>query len=120
MQASGTTLFPGDSEIDQLFRVFRALGTPGDEVWPGARLLPDYRAAFPRWPARDARTLLPAAVRSVPHAAALFEAMLRYEPSERISARSALLHAYLTDAHLIPPALPVSTITQTSLDVTDL
>ncbi|XP_045449529.1 cyclin-dependent kinase 2 [Melitaea cinxia] len=118
--ASGTTLFPGDSEIDQLFRVFRALGTPGDEVWPGARLLPDYRAAFPRWPARDARTLLPAAVRSLPHAAALFEAMLRYEPSERISARSALLHAYLTDAHLIPPALPVSTITQTSLDVTDL
>ncbi|CAG9120727.1 unnamed protein product [Plutella xylostella] len=51
--SSGRTLFPGDSEIDQLFRMFRALGTPGASgVWPAARSLPDYRAAFPRWPAR--------------------------------------------------------------------
>lgn len=103
--AGGRTLFPGDSEIDQLFRVFRALGTPGDAVWPGARLLPDWRAAFPRWPPRAARCLLPA---PPPHAAALFEAMLRYEPSERVSARAALLHPYLADARLVPPALPAA------------
>ncbi|XP_041968470.1 cyclin-dependent kinase 2-like [Aricia agestis] len=109
--ASGRTLFPGDSEIDQLFRVFRALGTPGgtgeeDSVWPGARLLPDFRAAFPRWPRRDARLLLPTAVRNTPHAASLFEGMLRYEPSERISARAALSHPYFADAPLTPPDLP--------------
>ncbi|XP_032516121.2 cyclin-dependent kinase 2-like [Danaus plexippus] len=107
--ASGRTLFPGDSEIDQLFRVFRALGTPGEDVWPGARLLPDYRAAFPRWPRREARLLLPAAARApphAPHAASLFESMLRYEPSERVSARAALLHPYLSNARLVPPALP--------------
>ena len=28
-------LFPGDSEIDQLFKIFRQLGTPTEEVWPG-------------------------------------------------------------------------------------
>ncbi|XP_072929479.1 cyclin-dependent kinase 2-like [Epargyreus clarus] len=104
--ASGRTLFPGDSEIDQLFRIFRALGTPGHEVWPGARQLPDYRAAFPRWPARAARALLPAAARAAPHAAALFESMLRYEPSERLAARAALLHPYLADARRTPPDLP--------------
>ncbi|XP_034828350.1 cyclin-dependent kinase 2 [Maniola hyperantus] len=103
---SGKTLFPGDSEIDQLFRVFRALGTPGDDVWPGARLLPDYRAAFPRWPKREARTLLPTTARASVHACTLFEAMLRYEPSERVSARAALQHPYFADARLVPPALP--------------
>lgn len=105
MQASGRTLFPGDSEIDQLFRIFRALGTPGGEVWAGARRLPDYRAAFPRWPARAARGLLAPALRGAP-AAALFEAMLRYEPSERVSARAALAHPCLADARRVPPDLP--------------
>lgn len=105
-QASGRTLFPGDSEIDQLFRVFRALGTPGERVWAGARRLPEYRASFPRWPARPARALLPAALRLEPHAAPLFEAMLRYEPSERVAARAALLMPYLADARLTPPDLP--------------
>lgn len=104
--ASGRTLFPGDSEIDQLFRVFRALGTPGGGsggVWPGARRLPDYRAAFPRWPARAARHLLPTAARDNELACELFESMLRYEPSERVAARAAIQHTYLADAHLVPP-----------------
>jgi cyclin-dependent kinase len=33
-------LFPGDSQIDQLFRIFRAFGTPTEENWPG-NTLPD-------------------------------------------------------------------------------
>ncbi|XP_075976427.1 cyclin-dependent kinase 2-like [Anticarsia gemmatalis] len=108
---SGRTLFPGDSEIDQLFRVFRALGTPGERVWAGARRLPEYRAAFPRWPAKPARALLPAAARAAPHAPALFEAMLRYEPSERVPARAALAHPYLADARRTPPDLPARAAT---------
>ncbi|XP_068624298.1 cyclin-dependent kinase 2 [Battus philenor] len=104
--ASGRTLFPGDSEIDQLFRVFRALGTPGDDLWPGARRLPDFRAAFPRWPARPARLLLPEAALNEPGAAALFETMLRYEPAERVSARAALAHSYFADARRVAPDLP--------------
>ncbi|XP_035441455.1 cyclin-dependent kinase 2 isoform X1 [Spodoptera frugiperda] len=107
--ASGRTLFPGDSEIDQLFRVFRALGTPGQRVWAGARRLPEYRAAFPRWPARPARALLPEPLRRDAAAAALFEAMLRYEPAERVPARAALAHAYVADARLTPPDLPPPT-----------
>lgn len=108
--ASGRTLFPGDSEIDQLFRVFRALGTPGAAggAWPAARRLPDYRAAFPRWPPRPARALLPPTLRADALAAPLFEAMLRYEPAARVAARQALAHPYLRDARLVPPDMPAA------------
>ena len=34
--------FPGSSDIDQLARIFTALGTPDDAVWPGLSSLPDY------------------------------------------------------------------------------
>ena len=64
-------LFPGDSEIDQLFRIFRyaapnctvallrcmfigacmrsGLGTPTEEIWPGVCAYPDYKPSFPQW-----------------------------------------------------------------------
>lgn len=42
-------LFPGDSEIDELFRIFRTLGTPDENVWPGVSELPEYKADFPRF-----------------------------------------------------------------------
>lgn len=40
----------GDSEIDQIFRIFRVLGTPNSEVWPDVELLPDFKDSFPKWP----------------------------------------------------------------------
>lgn len=49
MQTTRKALFPGDSEIDQLFRIFRTLGTPDEQTWPGVTKLPDYKAMFPRW-----------------------------------------------------------------------
>ena len=39
-------LFPGDSEIDELFRIFRVLGTPSEESWPGVTRLPDYKVQY--------------------------------------------------------------------------
>lgn len=45
-------LFHGDSEIDQLFRIFRVLGTPDESNWPGVTDLPDFKAIFPKWPAQ--------------------------------------------------------------------
>eukprot|EP00961_Rhodomonas_salina_P180871 2441221-Rhodomonas_salina.1 len=45
-------LFPGDSEIDELFRIFRVFGTPNEELWPGVTQLPDYKPTFPHWNAK--------------------------------------------------------------------
>jgi len=59
--ATGQVLFPGDSEIDQMFRIFRYLGTPTDgdvdptisvldsRYWPGVSKMTNYEKNFPRW-----------------------------------------------------------------------
>ena len=47
--ANKRPLFQGDSEIDQLFRIFRVLKTPTDEMWPGVSQLPDFKVHFPAW-----------------------------------------------------------------------
>ena len=52
-------LFSGDSEIDQLFRIFRTLGTPDEIVWPGVSQLPDYKTTFPQWNKEDLSKVLP-------------------------------------------------------------
>nr|XP_037291230.1 cyclin-dependent kinase 1-like [Rhipicephalus microplus] len=39
---TGKTLFRGNSEIDQLFRIFRVLGTPTVDTWPEVTQLPNY------------------------------------------------------------------------------
>ena len=36
----------GDSEIDQLFRIFRVLRTPNEDLWPGVTQLPDFKVMF--------------------------------------------------------------------------
>lgn len=46
-------LFPGDSEIDELFKIFRQLGTPDEETWAGVSELPDYKENFPKWAKKD-------------------------------------------------------------------
>jgi len=42
-------LFAGDSEIDQIFKIFQVMGTPSESNWPNALKLPDYKATFPKW-----------------------------------------------------------------------
>ncbi|CAN0014172.1 unnamed protein product [Bubo scandiacus] len=41
-------LFPGDSEIDQLFRIFRTLGTPDEAAWPGVHRHARLQAQLPQ------------------------------------------------------------------------
>jgi len=59
LQLTRRALFPGDSEIDQLFRIFRTLGTPDEDMWPGVSNLPDYKRIFPRWEAQNVSEIVP-------------------------------------------------------------
>ncbi|KAF3948753.1 hypothetical protein ACB098_07G031500 [Castanea mollissima] len=87
-------LFPGDSEIDELFKIFRVLGTPNENTWPGVTSLPDYKSTFPKWPPKDLATVVP----SLDSAGIdLLSKMLCFDPSRRITARSALEHEYFKD-----------------------
>jgi len=94
-------LFPGDSEIDQLFRIFRVLGTPTEATWPGVSSLPDYKPVFPRWEAQDISQALPPDVS--PGGQDLLHQILVYNPAGRISAKQALQHQYLYHSELVPP-----------------
>lgn len=87
-------LFPGDSEIDELFRIFRALGTPNEESWPGVTSLPDYKPTFPKWPGQNLAELVPGLEQS---GVDLLKATLMYQPSQRISAKQAMQHPYFSD-----------------------
>lgn len=40
-------LFYGDSEIGQIFKIFRVLGTPRDQDWQGINDLPEFKISFP-------------------------------------------------------------------------
>jgi len=94
MVMQGAPLFPGDSEIDQIFKIFRILGTPNEENWPGVSQLPDYKATFPQWSRQDLMRILPQL-----DAAALdmLQQTLTYDTAKRISAKRALIHPYFND-----------------------
>ncbi|KAM7305264.1 cyclin-dependent kinase 1 [Ixodes scapularis] len=87
-------LFHGDSEIDQLFRIFRTLGTPTEDTWPGVTKLPDYKSSFPNWSENILRSLLK---NMDDDGIDLLEKMLVYDPVRRISAKDCLDHPYLND-----------------------
>ena len=55
---NGKPLFPGDSEIDELFRIFRTMGTPNETSWPGVNKLPDFKPTFPKWQAKAVRCVI--------------------------------------------------------------
>jgi hypothetical protein len=43
---------PGDSEIDQLHKIFQVLGTPNNDSWPGVENHPYWRNNYPCWEGR--------------------------------------------------------------------
>lgn len=87
-------LFAGDSEIDQLFKIFRVLGTPDDNNFPGVTSFPDYKPSFPRWRGGCISNLVP---NLEPAGVDLLSQMVCYDPARRISARAALQHPYFDD-----------------------
>jgi len=84
-------LFMGDSEIDQLYKIFRLLGTPTEETWPGVTNLVNYKSTFPRWPETRLDKIIPGID---PIACDLISKMLVLDPNKRITANAALAHPY--------------------------
>lgn len=91
---SRTPLFPGDSEIDQLHKIFMALGTPTEEMWPGVTELPDHKPTFPKWPPKSIALTVS---KLDPKGQDLLSKMLTYNPAQRITAKDALNHPYFDD-----------------------
>lgn len=85
--------FPGDSEIDEIFKIFKILGTPTEEEWPGVTTLPDYKTSFPKWQ-REKKDLVPDLGQDGND---LLDGMLVYDPASRTSAKQAVTSPYFTN-----------------------
>ena len=90
---AGRPLFPGSDVEDQLKRIYRLLGSPTEDNWPGVSKLPLYKdfaipssvsinAVVPKMstPAKD-----------------LLQKHLVLNPSHRITAEEAMNHLYFAD-----------------------
>ncbi|KEF59965.1 CMGC/CDK/CDC2 protein kinase [Exophiala aquamarina CBS 119918] len=84
-------LFPGDSEIDEIFKIFKLLGTPDESTWPGVTTFPDFKTSFPKWRREATSRIVP---NLEPAGLELLDALLEYDPAHRLSAKAACTHPY--------------------------
>mmetsp|Transcript_11591 Transcript_11591/g.35426 ORF Transcript_11591/g.35426 Transcript_11591/m.35426 type:complete len:411 (+) Transcript_11591:145-1377(+) len=98
----GKPYLAGLSDIDQLSKIFAALGTPTEEEWPGLSSLPGYMPFT-----KQATVPLAAQFRAAsPEAVDLLSALIAFYPPSRLSAEDALKHPFFsTGAPPTPPAL---------------
>ncbi|KAI5190976.1 cyclin-dependent kinase 2 [Nematocida minor] len=83
-------LFPGDSEIDQIYKIFQTLGTPNEQVWSGVTALKNFQPEFPLW--KKTGVDLP----GYKECQSLVNDILVYNPLDRPSAKGLLSHPYFS------------------------
>lgn len=94
--ATGRPLLPGSSDKDQLDKIFRLLGTPTKQSWPGMKDLPEFKENFPQYPAQNLAKLIP----QLPaDGIDLLTNMLQFDPQKRLTAEEALRHEYFSQFH---------------------
>ena len=91
---TGLPLFPGDSEIGQLFKIFQLLGTPHEDTWPGVTKLPDYNINFPQWKHQDIKKLKEFKDFDK-DGLDLMDKCLQMDPEKRITIREMLNHPFI-------------------------
>ena len=82
-------LFMGDSEIDQLVKIYRILGAPSENEWKGVEALPRYSKDALKYKRKGFSGIIKDQILE-----ALIKKMLVYDPLQRISAKEALEDEY--------------------------
>ncbi|KAK4321431.1 hypothetical protein Pmani_007751 [Petrolisthes manimaculis] len=91
---AGRPLFPGSDVEDQVKRIFKLLGTPTEETWPGMTSLPDYKS-FPLY--QPTMTLSQVCPKLSSKGRDLLQRLLICSPAVRMSAEDAMSHSYFSD-----------------------
>ena len=94
--ATNSPLFKGENEQTQLMQIFRQMGKPNEETWPGITQNSKFSAV--QWPNHDPYNLrdLIQEDQIDDQGMDLLKKMLEYEPSRRITAKQALQHPYFS------------------------
>ena len=92
-------LFRGESETDELHKIFKLLGTASEKVWSGYNKLPAVvkGAKFVEYPISNFRSKFPAKMLSE-SGLDLFKKFLAYDPIKRMSCEEALRHEYFDES----------------------
>lgn len=100
--ATGSPLFAGKNDADQLLRIFQFLGTPSKDVWPSMHDYPNAhnllsKVDFLQNHVAQCEELFrqtPGFQKLGPEGIDLLRGLLQYEPTARMSAVDALRHPY--------------------------
>ncbi|EAS00630.2 cyclin-dependent kinase-like Serine/Threonine kinase family protein (macronuclear) [Tetrahymena thermophila SB210] len=87
-------LFMGDSEIDQIFKIFQYHGTPTEQTWPALKECPYFKPIYPRFKTADPKTYFK---NFCDKGFDLIQQMIALDPAKRISVKDALRHPYFED-----------------------
>ncbi|XP_071965164.1 serine/threonine-protein kinase MAK-like [Antedon mediterranea] len=100
-------LFPGTSEVDEIFKVCSVLGTPKKEDWnEGYQLANKMNFKFPQCVSTPLKSLIGNAS---PEAINLLKDMLHWNPQKRPTATQCLKYSYFQVGQNLGPKTPVNT-----------
>ncbi|ELR14612.1 cdk10/11, putative [Acanthamoeba castellanii str. Neff] len=91
-------LMKAQTELQMIDQIFKMLGTPNDDVWPGFSELPFVKKMkFKTYPSAIRQRMFSATTDA---GFDLLMSFLAYDPKKRITAREALSHRYFTEPPL--------------------
>ncbi|XP_061109539.1 serine/threonine-protein kinase MAK-like isoform X5 [Conger conger] len=94
-------LFPGNSEVDEIFKICQVLGTVKKSDWPeGYQLAAAMNFRFPQCVPTNLKTLIPNASSE---AISLMRDMLQWDPQKRPTAAQALRYPYFQVGQVLGP-----------------
>ena len=106
-------LFPGNSEIDEIFKICSVLGTPDRSEWPEAfKLAANMNFKFPQFSPTPLASIIPNASKD---AIALMTDMLKWNPGKRPSAQQSLRYPYFSQAQIPPHDAGNGTLVQQTI-----
>ncbi|XP_023005752.1 cyclin-dependent kinase F-4-like isoform X2 [Cucurbita maxima] len=96
-------LFPGASEIDQIYKICNVLGTPNMDTWSdGVFLARNINYQFPQLNGVHLSAVIPSASED---AVNLIASLCSWDPSKRPTAVEALQHPFFQSCYYVPPSL---------------
>ncbi|XP_008113842.1 cyclin-dependent kinase 18 isoform X2 [Anolis carolinensis] len=114
---TGRPMFPGSTVKEELHLIFRILGTPTEETWPGITSNEEFKTY--NFTHHRAQPLINHVPRLDTEGIDLLSSLLLYEAKQRISAEAALRHPYFMalgeHVHLLPETASIFSLKEIQL-----